>query len=31
MAELANNTPEFVKRDGIIADSKYEEWLGAIK
>ena len=24
-------TPEFVKRDGIIADSKYVEWLGEIK
>lgn len=25
------NTPEFIKRDGIIADSRYVEWLGAIK
>lgn len=24
-------TPAFVKRDGIIADSKYVEWLGEIK
>ena len=24
-------TPEFVKRDGIIADSKYVEWLSVIK
>ena len=25
------DTPEFVKRDGIIADSKYVEWLSSIK
>ena len=31
MADLENNTPKFVKRDGIIADSKYVEWLSAIK
>ena len=31
MANIENNTPEFVKRDGIIADSKYVEWLSAIK
>lgn len=31
MADIENNTPEFVKRDGIITDAKYVEWLGAIK
>lgn len=32
--ERANDnmeTPAFVRRDGIIADSKYVEWLGEIK
>ena len=31
MADIEKSTPEFVKRDGIIADTKYVEWLGAIK
>lgn len=31
MADIENNTPKFVNRDGIIADSKYVEWLSAIK
>ncbi len=31
MADIENSKPEFVKRDGIIADGKYVEWLGELK
>ena len=31
MAEIEQSKPEFVKRDGIIADGKYVEWLGELK
>ena len=31
MAEIENSKPEFVKRDGIIADGKYVEWLSELK
>lgn len=31
MADIVNGKPEFVKRDGIIADGKYVEWLGELK
>ena len=31
MADIEKNKPEFVTRDGIIADGKYVEWLGELK
>ena len=31
MAEIEQSKPEFVTRDGIIADGKYVEWLGELK
>ena len=31
MADIEKSKPEFVKRDGIIADGKYVEWLGELK
>ncbi len=31
MANIEQSKPEFVKRDGIIADNKYVEWLGELK
>jgi len=31
MADIENSKPGFVKRDGIIADGKYVEWLGELK
>ena len=31
MADIEQSKPEFVKRDGIIADGKYVEWLGELK
>lgn len=31
MADIEKSRPEFVKRDGIIADGKYVEWLGELK
>lgn len=31
MADIEKSKPEFVKRDGIIADGKYVAWLGELK
>jgi hypothetical protein len=31
MADIEKSKPEFVTRDGIIADGKYVEWLGELK
>jgi predicted nuclease of restriction endonuclease-like (RecB) superfamily len=31
MANIEKSKPEFVTRDGIIADGKYVEWLGELK
>lgn len=31
MADIEQSKPEFVKRDSIIADGKYVEWLGELK
>lgn len=31
MADIEQSKPEFVKRDGIIADGQYVEWLGELK
>ena len=31
MADIEKSRPEFVKRDSIIADGKYVEWLGELK
>ena len=31
MADIEKSKPEFVKRDSIIADGKYVEWLGELK
>lgn len=31
MADIEKSKPEFVKRDGIIADGQYVEWLGELK
>lgn len=31
MSDIEKSKPEFVKRDGIIADGKYVEWLGELK
>lgn len=31
MADIEKRKPEFVTRDGVIADGKYVEWLGELK
>lgn len=31
MADIENNTPEFVKRDGMIANTDYVQWLSDLK